>query len=728
MPRAGFEPAAFPLGGGRSIRLSYRGARGTVPRPDQRGFCPRGVHSAPRGAGEDSTPPNFTTPEEAPLSRCARERHRPSPRDSGRNLRADWARRDCSPFADGAVLAALSQGQGRHGGAGLHRRPRLCRHPRAAHHQDLRGAGSRRAEPQPARRLRPAQRAEWPRPLRHRPARTRRLQPRGLRVARVAGGRLHRHGNRRGHRRDRRPVRRLLPRLGRHRALARDGRLPRLPGAHPRPGHRRRLLAGQGLLRRARDAGPAHGDLRHRLRDLALHGAHRARPGPLVTREGVRRGRALAGRARPADPVQGDPAQPRRADHRLRHGPDPSEHPVRGRPVVPRRRHPAAGPQLGPDDLRRARDLRHGVVVHDLPRHRAAAHRARLQPRRRRAPGRPEPAHGQAMTPVPIERTVPPMRRVTFAAVAVVALLVVAGCGGGSNNKSSTGSGQVAPKGGKQGGRVTVLLSSDVDYLDPGHTYYTLGYAVAYPTQRPLYSFKPGSNEPVPDLADGPPQISSDNKTVTVKMKSGIKFSPPVNREVQCKDVKYAFERAFTANVANEYTTYFTDIAGAPTKPGSFKSISGITCPDPNTLVIKLSKPAGVGVAAALVMPITVPVPQEYAKTFDAKNPSTYNTHVVSTGPYMVKNDASGKLTGYKPGASIQLVRNPNWDKKTDFKPAYLDSILIRTNASNASVNARQILTGSKLINASNPPAAELKLAVHEDKGQYVQLPGGGYR
>ena len=49
-------------------------------------------------------------------------------------------------------------------------------------------------------------------------------------------------------------------------------------------------------------------------------------------------------------------------------------------------------------------------------------------------------------------------------------------------------------------------------------------------------------------------------------------------------------------------------------------------------------------------MPITVPVPEEYAKKFDAKNPSTYDQYVAFTGPYMVKNDSPGKLTGREPG------------------------------------------------------------------------------
>jgi peptide/nickel transport system substrate-binding protein len=28
----------------------------------------------------------------------------------------------------------------------------------------------------------------------------------------------------------------------------------------------------------------------------------------------------------------------------------------------------------------------------------------------------------------------------------------------------------------KKGGKLTMLGSSDVDYVDPGHTYYTFGY------------------------------------------------------------------------------------------------------------------------------------------------------------------------------------------------------------------------------------------------------------
>jgi len=136
-------------------------------------------------------------------------------------------------------------------------------------------------------------------------------------------------------------------------------------------------------------------------------------------------------------------------------------------------------------------------------------------------------------------------------AFSVALALVVAACGGSSKKSSTAGAtGTTPPAGAKQGGHITFLAAADVDYIDPGQTYYTFGYMVEYATQRTLYSFKPqDSVNPVPDLATGPPEISSDRKTITVHIRKGVKFSPPVNREVTSKDIKYAFERAFTKQV-----------------------------------------------------------------------------------------------------------------------------------------------------------------------------------
>ena len=129
-------------------------------------------------------------------------------------------------------------------------------------------------------------------------------------------------------------------------------------------------------------------------------------------------------------------------------------------------------------------------------------------------------------------------------------------------------------------------------------------------------------------------------------------FSKPVSREVEAKDVKYALERAFTANVANGYArVYLGDIKGVPKKPGDYQEIPGIETPDKYTLVLNLTKGTGAAAAGALGMPISVPVPKEFAQKYDAETPSTYGEEAaVYTGPYMVKSDADGKAIGYVAG------------------------------------------------------------------------------
>jgi peptide/nickel transport system substrate-binding protein len=337
------------------------------------------------------------------------------------------------------------------------------------------------------------------------------------------------------------------------------------------------------------------------------------------------------------------------------------------------------------------------------------------------------------------------MRRVSLGslvpALTVALALVVAGCGGSSSDSgSSSSSGNTAPGGakvgeGKQGGAVTFLAAGDVDFLDPGQTYYTFGYMVQYAVNRPLYSFSPDNTETAkPDLAEGDPKISSDNKEITVKIRKGVKYAPPVNREVKAQDVKYAIERAFTSNVPSGYaTSYFAEIDGAPSSPvpiSKLKPFAGLQTPDDNTLVIKLTRPVAQRVAAALVMPITIPVPQEYAKKFDAKSPTDYDQYVAFTGPYMVKNDKSGKTVGRDPGKKIELVRNPNWDKSTDYRPAFLDSVTIEEGNDDLTVASRRTISGQKLLccDSGQPPITILKRALTRYKDQLGRVSSGGTR
>jgi peptide/nickel transport system substrate-binding protein len=313
-----------------------------------------------------------------------------------------------------------------------------------------------------------------------------------------------------------------------------------------------------------------------------------------------------------------------------------------------------------------------------------------------------------------------------ISALVAALTLAAAGCGG-SSDEGSDGTSNGAPnEGGKRGGKVTFLAAADVDYLDPGQSYYTFGYAVLYATQRPLYSFEPDNpDDPVPDLAESDPEISKDNKTITVKLRAGVKFSPPVNREVTSKDVKYAFERAFSENVPSGYaTSYFADIKGSPDSPGKIKDIPGIKTPDDRTIVFELDKPTAVTVASALVMPISVPVPEEYAAKFDKKNPSTYDQYTAFTGPYMVRNDEQGKTVGRDPGKSIEIVRNPSWDRSTDFRPAYLDEIRIEEGNDDLTIASRRTLQGDGLMccDSGQPPIPILRRALTSNKDQVARL------
>lgn len=329
------------------------------------------------------------------------------------------------------------------------------------------------------------------------------------------------------------------------------------------------------------------------------------------------------------------------------------------------------------------------------------------------------------------------LRMSASAGLAGVLMLGLAACGSSSTSVSGGSGIKVASgiqtpltqarSGGKRGGTLTVLDHADFEHLDPGQAYFNLDYELTSATQRPLYSYKPNTfAAPSPDMASEPAQISADGKTITIHIRHGVRFSPPVNREVTSADVAYAIERGKNPNVNNPYfESYFSSLAGAGKATGG--PFPGITTPDKYTIVLHLTEPRAQIVLDALVLPLSAPVPKEFASKFDAKKPTEYGNYLVATGPYMLKSDGAGKVlgVGYQQGKSATLVRNPNWNASTDSRPAYLDQINVQIGG-DTTVIGRQVLEGSGMVQNDTPAQSIVKLAYEKFRTQLEISPGAG--
>jgi peptide/nickel transport system substrate-binding protein len=334
------------------------------------------------------------------------------------------------------------------------------------------------------------------------------------------------------------------------------------------------------------------------------------------------------------------------------------------------------------------------------------------------------------------------LRTILLAIAAAALSVALAACGSSSSSSSSSAStiGSSIPAGvqtptaesltgGKKGGTLISLQSQDFEHLDPGQAYFELDYEILDATQRYLYSHKPNTFSKVtPDLAEGEPKISDGNKLITIQIRKGVHFSPPVNREVTAADEVYAWDRVANPNVANPYYLgYLGSVEGMKTAKGG--PIPGVKATGKYTLQIKLTEPQAAIVVGSMVLPYTVPVPEEYAKKFDAKKPSEYVNYVVATGPYMLKANSEGKVLGigYQPGKSATLVRNPNWSASTDFRPAYLNEVQIQIGG-DPNVIGRQVLEGSNMVQADTPASPIVKLAYENHRSQLQITAGAGDR
>jgi peptide/nickel transport system substrate-binding protein len=281
-------------------------------------------------------------------------------------------------------------------------------------------------------------------------------------------------------------------------------------------------------------------------------------------------------------------------------------------------------------------------------------------------------------------------------------VLLAAACDEGGSVDAGAG----GPSRGVKGGTLLVFSQSDVDALDPGMAYAAFDFALLRGLVRELYSFDSRiegerSLQPVPDLADGPYQLSPDGRTYTFRIRRGVRYAPPViNREVQASDFIYAVERQLDPAHPSP-NPYSRLIHGAGAfAAGKARQIAGMQAPDPHTLRITLDQPAS-DFPSILTLPFFSPVPRDHAAGYALGQ--DYAQHLIASGPY--------RLRRYTPGRAIELVRNENWDPRTDpLRNAWADKVSVSIGKSETEIQQGIESGGADLnLDAVPPPVADLQ-------------------
>ncbi|MFE2061798.1 ABC transporter substrate-binding protein [Streptomyces sp. NPDC059467] len=301
-----------------------------------------------------------------------------------------------------------------------------------------------------------------------------------------------------------------------------------------------------------------------------------------------------------------------------------------------------------------------------------------------------------------MEGNPPIMRRSALAAIAAIgsATLLVAGCSKADDNKDGNGGSSAAANAAtkgvvnasdKKGGTLTYELSDVPDSFDPGNTYYAYMYNFSRLYARPLMTFEPAAgskgNTLVPDLAASKGVSSDGGKTWTYKLRSGLKYQD--GTAITSKDVKYAVERSnFARDVLSLGPNYFQqflvggDKYKGPYKDKSAGGLASIATPDDTTIVFHL-KTAFQEFDYLVAAPQTAPVPQAKDNGVD------YVKNIVSSGSYQFQS--------YQDGKQAVLVRNKNWDAKTDpLRKQLPDKIVVNLKVNPETID-KDVLAGDAI-------------------------------
>jgi peptide/nickel transport system substrate-binding protein len=255
------------------------------------------------------------------------------------------------------------------------------------------------------------------------------------------------------------------------------------------------------------------------------------------------------------------------------------------------------------------------------------------------------------------------------ATVVVVAALAVAGCSSiKSNAPAPTNTGDNRPA--KDGGTLRVALSAEPDKLDPTLARMLVGRTVFNAICEKLYDVD-AKLAVVPQLASALPEFSTDGKTATIKIRSGVKFAD--GTALDATAVKTSLDRHMT-------------LSGSARK-SELSSVDSVSVTDPSTVTIKMKKPFVPLTAVLADRSGMVMSPTALKAGTDA-----FATNPVCVGPF--------KFSTRVAQDRIEVVKDPNY---YDAGKVHLDKVVYKIIA-DATTRFNNLRSGDvEVLDAVNP-------------------------
>ncbi|KEG40218.1 ABC transporter substrate-binding protein [Streptomyces griseorubens] len=249
--------------------------------------------------------------------------------------------------------------------------------------------------------------------------------------------------------------------------------------------------------------------------------------------------------------------------------------------------------------------------------------------------------------------------------------------------------------GAKPGGFINVYMQSDLSHMDPGQIYVSDAGQFSNLIHRGLTNYQEdaeGNLTVVGDIATDAGQSSEGGKVWTYKLKDGIKDED--GNPITSADVRHTIERLYSKVIFDGPTFVQSWLSGndyrkaLPDGPYKGKHLPDtvLETPDDKTVVFKFNQPRpDLPQALAMAGYSIVPAKQDTKAKYD-KAPA-------ALGPY--------KIAEYKPGKSMKLVKNDQWDPKTDaVRHQYVDGWNFSSTVSQPSQTKRLISDQGEAKNA----------------------------